>query len=83
MPPDFLTAPSGAAQRIAAFGEDMGQLARLPEGEIIWREEDDTVTLTQDGWLVWVNGGKAASYGRRQRATPDLVAELRGTSAGE
>ncbi len=80
--PDFLTDPARAsnraANRIAALGEDLGQLDTLPDGEMVWREDRDLVVLTLDGWLVWVYRGKAAAYGCRLRATPELVAQLRG-----
>jgi hypothetical protein len=66
------------ANRVAALGEDLGQIDRAPEGEVIWSEDGYTVTLTPDGWLVWVNRGKAALYGRRVRATAEWVGELRG-----
>ena len=66
-----------AAHIIAAVGDDVGELDGLPEGEVVWQEDGDTVTLTPDGWLVWVSGG-AATFGRRVRATPALLAELRG-----
>lgn len=80
--PDYLTdparAPFRAAQRVAALGEDMGRLEARPEGEVIWREAGDEVRLTLDGWLVYLNGGKAGTYGRRLRATAELVRVIRG-----
>ncbi len=71
-----------AAQRVAALGEDLGALAVIPDGETVWREGRDTVRHTPDGWLLYLNGGKAAVYGRRVRATPELLAMLRGQPGG-
>lgn len=76
-PVDPIPAAFRAAHIIAARGEDVGDLDGLPRGEVVWREDGDTVTLTLDGWLVWVSGG-AATFGRRVRATPALLAELSG-----
>lgn len=79
---DFLTdparAPFRAAQRVAALGEDLGRLDAMPEGEVIWREHGDEVVLTPDGWLVYLSVGQRSIYGRRLRATSDLVAAIRG-----
>ncbi len=74
---DPVPAAFRAAHVIAANGDDVGELDGLPEGEIVWQEDGDTVTLTPDGWLVWVSGG-AATFGRQVWATPALLAELRG-----
>lgn len=53
------------------------QLEEPPEGEVLWREDRDTVRLTSDGWLVYLSGGKAGLYASRLRATPELVATMR------
>ncbi len=80
--PDVLTdharAPFRAAQRVAALGEGWDRLDAPPEGEVIWRDDGDTVRLTPDGWLVYLNGGKGVLYAKRLRATPELVAAMRG-----
>jgi hypothetical protein len=75
---DPVRAPFQAAQRVAAPGEGVDRLDAVPEGEVIWREDGDTVRLTPDGWLVYLNGGKAGLFGRRFRSTPELVATMRG-----
>ncbi len=78
---DYLRDPSRArfraANALAAVGEKL-TLDTMPEGEVIWQEDGDSVTLTPDGWLVWVNPGKAVLWARRVRATAEQVAELRG-----
>ena len=74
---DPIPAAYRAAHIIATHGEDVGEFEGPPEGEVVWQEDGDTVTFTPDGWLVWVSGG-AATFGRRVRATPALLAELRG-----
>lgn len=63
---------------MAALGEGWVRLEAPPEGEVIWSEDGDTVRLTPDGWLVYLNGGKCGIYAKRLRATPELVAELPG-----
>ncbi len=45
--------------------------------EIIWSEHGNEVVLTPDDWLVYLSVGQRSIYGRRLRATPDLVAMLR------
>ena len=80
--PDFLTdparAPWRAAQRVAALGDGWTQLEASPEGEVIWREDGDTVRLTPDGWLVYLNAGEGGFYAKRLRATTELIAAMRG-----
>ena len=63
---------------MAALGEGWVRVEAPPEGELIWREDGDQVRLTPDGWLVYLNGGKVGLYGSRLRATPELVAAMRG-----
>ena len=75
-PIDPMPAAFRAAHIIATHGEDVVELDGSPEGEVVWQEDGDTVTFTPDGWLVWVSGG-AATFRRRMRATPALLAELR------
>ena len=77
-PIDPMPAAFRAAHIIAAHGKDVGELDGSPKGEVVWQEDGDTVTFTPDGWLIWVGGEAAASYRRRMRATPALLAELRG-----
>ena len=80
--PDVLTdtarAPVRAAQRVAALGERWDRLDGPPEGEVIWREDGDSVRLTSDGWLVYLNGGKGGLYAKRLRVSPELVAAMQG-----
>jgi hypothetical protein len=79
--PDRLSDPVyKAAQRIVALGEGWTHLTAPPEGKVLWREDGDEVRLTPDGWLVYLNGGKAGLYAKGLRATPDLVATMRGNA---
>jgi hypothetical protein len=48
-----------------------------PESEVIWHVDGDTVRLTPDGWLVYLNGGKGGLYAKRLRATPELFASMK------
>ena len=64
---------------MAALGEGWVQVEAPPEGEVIWSEAVDRVRLTPDGWLVYVNDGKAGLYTSQLRATPELVAMIRGS----
>jgi len=75
---DLARAPFRAAQRVAALSEGWEQIDAAPEGAVIWREDRDTVCLTPDRWLVYLSGGKAGLYAMRVRATPELVAAMRG-----
>ncbi len=67
-----------AAQRVAAHGEGWVQAGAPPAGEVLWREDGDSVRLTTDGWLMYVNSGKGVFYTSRLRATPEHIATLRG-----
>ena len=73
---DPMPAAFQAAHLIATHSENVGEFDGSLEGELVWQEDGDTVTFTPDGWLVWVSGG-AATFRRRVRATPALLAELR------
>lgn len=79
---NYLTDPARAAfraaQRGAAYGEGWHLVDAPTEGEVIWRESGDTVRLTPDGWLVYLNDGKGGFYTKRLRATPELVGMMRG-----
>jgi hypothetical protein len=75
---DTSRAPFRAAQRVAALGEGWTRLDTPPEGEVIWREDGDTVRLTPDGWLVYLNAGEGGFYAKRLRATTELIAAMRG-----
>ena len=84
---DYLTdparAPWRAGQRVAALEDGWTQIDAPPEGEALWREDGkggDSVRLTPDGWLVYVGHGQGGFYTARLRATPELVAAMRGES---
>lgn len=54
---------------------------RPPQGEVIWRDGNDTVRLTPDGWLVYVNPGQGCCYLKRHEATDELARALQGETA--
>lgn len=80
---DFLTPRKGRAglQRCAEQGPKV--TACSPEGEVLWRGNGDPVWLTPGVWLVYLVHGKGCHYASQPRATPELVAAMRGQSVGQ
>lgn len=77
--PNRLSDPSFiAAQHVAACGDRWSHVDAPPEGEVLWREDGDQVVLMLDGWLVYVGPAYTGFYTKRLRATPELVAAMRG-----